>query len=74
MSRRANQWDIVNYLDKWSTGYLEMCVWWSIRGNRVAIITPYERDPARMAAYYSSLMNDKRICSLVNDNEAFQQA
>ena len=69
MRRRVNQCDIVNYLDTWSTCYLEKCVWWSIRGNRVAVITSYGRDPARVAAY-SSLVSDKRTRSLVNDNEA----
>ena len=39
----------------------------------MAIITPYGPDPAWVAAY-SSLMSDKRTCSLVNYNEACYQA
>ena len=39
----------------------------------MAIITSYGPDPARVAAY-SSLVSDKRTCSLVNDNEASYQA
>ena len=35
----------------------------------MAIITSYGRDPARVATY-SSLVSEKRTCSLVNDNEA----
>ena len=39
----------------------------------MAIITSYGPDPARVATY-SSLMSDKRTCSLVNDNKASYQA
>ena len=35
----------------------------------MAIITSYGRDPVQVAAY-SSLVSDKKTCSLVNDNEA----
>ena len=39
----------------------------------MAVITSYGRDPVRVAAY-SSLVSDKRTCSLVNDEEASQQS
>ena len=35
----------------------------------MATITSYGRDPARVAGY-SSLVSDKRTCSLVNGNKA----
>ena len=70
MPRRVDQCDIVNYLDKWSTCYLENVFGDLYEAIVWQFITSYGRDPARVAAY-SSLVSDKRTtCSLVNDNEA----
>ena len=70
MPRRVDQCDIVNYLDKLSTCYLENEFGDLYEAIVRQFITSYGRDPARVAAY-SSLVSDKRTtCNLVIDNEA----
>ena len=70
MPRRVDQCDIANYLDKWSTCYLENVCGDLYEAIVWQFITSYGRDPAQVAVY-SSLVSDKRTtCSLVNDNEA----
>ena len=70
MPRRVDQCDIVNYLVKWSTCYLE-----NVSGELYGVIvwqfiTSYGRDPGRVAVYSSPVSDKRTTCSLVNDNEA----
>ena len=52
MPRRVDQYDVVNYLDKWGTCYLEICLVIYTRQSCGNLLPPFGRDPARVAAKY----------------------